>query len=140
MIGKKIAFVDIPEDNGTIVHYEKGDDVPFAAERIFSISDVPRGFSRMNFASLTADHVLTTIRGTATLHLDNVKERRTYMLRRNNEGVYVPKLVWMRVEDFSDDAILMVLSNKTRMQASVIKDYEEFVRIREEKLRRKTGI
>ena len=137
MIGKKISFVDIPEKEGTIVHYEKGEEMPFAAERIFCISDVPVGTSRMNFASITADHVLTIIQGNAVLHLDGVKEQRTYKLRRKNEGVYVPKLVWMRVEDFSEDAILMVFSNKTRMQSSVIEQYDEFVRIKEEKMYRK---
>lgn len=137
MIGKKISFVDIPEKEGTIVHYEKGAEIPFAAERIFCICDVPVGTSRMNFASITADHVLTMIRGNAILHLDGVKEQRTYKLRRKNEGVYVPKLVWMRVEDFSEDAILMVFSNKTRMQSSMIERYDEFVRIKEEKMYRK---
>lgn len=140
MIGRKLSFVDIPEENGTIVYYEKGAEIPFAAERIVCVSDVPEGASRMNFASITADHVLTTIRGTATLHLDNVKGQRTYRLRRKNEGVYVPKMVWMRVTDFSKDAILMVLSNKTRMQSPVIDDYGEFVRIKEEKLRRKAVV
>lgn len=44
-------------------------------------------------------------------------------------GVYIPKMVWKDMYDFSKDSVLLVLASTHYDDSEYIRDYEEYLRI-----------
>ena len=63
-----------------------------------------------------------------------------FSLNRPHTGVYIPKMVWKDMYDFSEDSVLLVLASEHYDPNEYIRDYDQFVRIiqeSEEKMEKK---
>lgn len=137
MVGRKLFFDDIPDETGIVVHYDRNKTLPFAVEHIVTISNVPEGEVRMKCASIASECVITILNGTAIVELDNVKEQRMFQLKRKSDGVFVPKMTWIRISSFSPGAIIMIMGDKNLARCRWIEDYGEFVRQKLARMHRK---
>ncbi|MEG0681804.1 MAG: WxcM-like domain-containing protein, partial [Eubacterium sp.] len=52
-----------------------------------------------------------------------------YVLDKPHEGIYIPKMVWKDMYDFSEDSILLVLSSEPYNNAEYIRDYDAYKKI-----------
>jgi len=43
-------------------------------------------------------------------------------------GVYIPRMIWKDMYDFSDDSILLVLASTHYNEKEYIRDYEEYLK------------
>ena len=50
-----------------------------------------------------------------------------FSLNRPHTGVYIPKLVWKNMYDFSEDSVLLCLASEHYDSSEYIRDYDEFV-------------
>ena len=137
MVGRKLFFDDIPDETGIVVHYDRNKTLPFAVEHIVTISNVPEGEVRMKCASIASECVITILNGTAIVELDNVKEQRMFQLKRKSDGVFVPKMTWIRISSFSPGAIIMIMGDKNLARCRWIEDYGEFVKQKLARMHRK---
>jgi len=48
---------------------------------------------------------------------------------RPNVALYVPPMLWLELEDFSQNAVCVVLASDLYSEADYIRDREEFIRL-----------
>jgi len=127
---KIIQLPKIEDARGNLSFIEEEKHIPFKIERIYWIYDVPGGGVRGGHAYRTLNEFIVALSGSFDVVLDNGKERKTYSLNRSYYGLYVPKMVWRQVENFSTNALCMVLASDFYNENDYIRDYEQFKNLR----------
>lgn len=122
-------LVELPRivsDTGSITPVEGGVEVPFPIERVYYLYDVPGGETRGGHAHRQLQQLIVAVMGAFELVLDDGTNRRTVRLERAYQGLYVPRLIWRELVNFSSGGICMVLASLPYEEADYIRDYEEF--------------
>ncbi|MFP3577827.1 WxcM-like domain-containing protein, partial [Brevibacillus sp. SIMBA_040] len=60
------------------------------------------------------------------------KEQR-FSLNRSYYGLYIPKMYWRRLENFSTNSLALIVSDKSYNEHDYIRDFEEFKKLLNEK-------
>ena len=61
--------------------------------------------------------------------LDDGKEKKEIVLDSPNKGLFIDKMIWHEMYDFSEDCVLVILANDYYDEGDYIRDYEEFLRV-----------
>ncbi len=112
---------------GSITPVEGGREVPFAIERVYYLYDVPGGESRGGHAHRALQQLIVSVMGSFDIVLDDGASRKTVRLDRAYQGLYVPRLIWRELINFSSGGICMVLASQPYEEADYIRDYTEFL-------------
>jgi WxcM-like protein len=107
-----IAYEHHPDSRGCLSVLHSSNGLPFAARRAFVLRGCPKDASRAEHAN-REDQLIATLSGQVTADLDNGRERATVSLRAVERALWVRAGVWLRLRDFSRDAVLLVLSERT---------------------------
>lgn len=124
--------IDLPkicDKRGNLSFIEGGNHIPFEIKRVFWIYDVPGGEKRGGHAYKNCDEFIIALSGSFDLVLDDGTEKRTVSLNRSYNGLFVPRMVWREMYNFSTNTVVMVLASKEYCEDDYIRDYEEFERI-----------
>ena len=82
-------------------------------KRIFYIYGSDKDVVRGQHANRKSEFVLINVAGTSKVKVKDGKGNETvYSLNRPHTGIYLPKLLWKDMYDFSDDSVLLVLSSE----------------------------
>lgn len=127
MNSRMILFNQIDEDDGSLVYMETLKEIPIKIKRIFYIFSTPKGATRANHANKTADFVMISINGSCKILTDDGKEKQIFNLNNPKNGIYVPKMTWIKAFDFSKDCILLVFSNEYYDKKKYIDNYDDFL-------------
>ena len=118
---KIIKFNELGDDKGKLVAIESFKDVPFEIKRIFYIYGVSNDLIRGQHANRKSEFVLINLAGSCKVRLYNENEEYVVVLDKPSIGLYIPKLVWKDMFDFSNDSILLAISN-------CLYDKDEYIR------------
>jgi hypothetical protein len=124
----KLPCISRQEGNITPVH--SGGEIPFRIERVYYLYDVPGGESRGGHAHRNLEQVLVSVMGCFDVILDDGFQRKSVSLNRAYFGLYLPRLVWRELENFSSGGICLVLASHYYEENDYIRDYDEFLRIK----------
>lgn len=102
-------------------------DVPFHLERLYYLYDVPGGASRGGHAHLNLQQILVAVMGSFDVVVDDGMKRNRFTLNRGYEGLYIPRLVWRELENFSTGGICLVLASRVYEESDYIRDYSTFL-------------
>ena len=105
-------FKELGDERGKLVAIESLKDVPFEIKRIFYIYGTVDSTVRGQHANKKSEFVLINLRGTCKVKLYDDDEEYIVELNRPNMGVYIPTLVWKDMYDFSNDSLLLSISNE----------------------------
>lgn len=125
----KAEIINLPkitDARGNLSFIENGKHLPFNIARSYWIYDVPGGVIRGAHAYRENEEFIVAISGSfdVVLH-DGVQERR-FHLNRSYNGVYVPKMMWRSLDNFSTNSLGLILSS-TRFDADdYIRDFDQF--------------
>jgi dTDP-4-dehydrorhamnose 3,5-epimerase-like enzyme len=122
-----INFRKIMDPRGNLTPVEHNEDVPFAIRRVYWIYDVPGGSARGGHAYRTLEELFIALSGSFDLTVDNGRGstvRQT--LNRSYYGVYVPPMTWRRLENFSTNAVCLILASRPYDEGDYVRDYEAF--------------
>ena len=125
MIGSIIKIDNYIDSRGSLLALNS---LPFDAQRIFFISDVPQGEERGNHFSKTSCFLYLVIKGGCAVELDNGESVERHELKCG-DVLFFPRKTWMRIYDFCINTVLCVLSDNEYRPSDYISDYEEFLRI-----------
>lgn len=126
---QKEQFIQLPkimDDRGNLSFIEEKLHVPFKIARTYWIYDVPGGEIRGSHAFRRQEEFIVALSGSFDLVLDNGEDTRRYSLNRSYMGVYVPRMTWRTMENFSTNSLCLVLSSTPYDPGDYIWDYEEF--------------
>lgn len=128
-------IIDLPkigDKRGNLSIVEEFKQIPFKIERTYWIYDVPGGEKRGGHAYRENQEFIMALSGSFDVVLDDGKEKKIYSLNRSYYGLYVPKGWWRQMENFSTNALALVLASTPYTKEDYIYDYQEFKRNAEE--------
>ena len=80
-------------------------------------------------ANRRSEFVLINVAGQSKVRVrDGAGNEAVFSINRPHTGLYLPRMVWKDMYDFSPDSVLLVLSNEPYDAAEYIRDYDAFVR------------
>ena len=130
---KLLNFPQLGDERGHLVVVEGNKDIPFEIKIIFYIYGSDKDVIRGQHANRLSEFVLINISGRCNVFVDDGENQETVILDKPYQGIYLNKMVWKNMLNFSKDAILLVLSNEYYNSEEYIRDYEEFKKIIREK-------
>ena len=114
------------ERMGNLSVVQNGETVPFDVKRIYYLYDVPGGESRGAHAHKDLSQLIVAASGSFRVTLDDGNVKRSFILNRPYQGLYVKPGIWRDLDDFSSGAVCMVLASEVYQKEDYILDYEEF--------------
>lgn len=121
-------FGDLGDERGKLVAIEGERDIPFEIKRIFYIYDSDDTVIRGQHANRESEFVLINVAGQSKVRITDGKEEFVVDLNRPMMGVYIPKMIWKDMYDFSSDSVLLVLASTHYDGTEYIRDYEEYLK------------
>ena len=121
-------IIDLPkigDKRGNLSLVEEFKHIPFKIERTYWIYDVPGGEKRGGHAYRENQEFIVALSGSFDVVLDDGKEKTLYSLNRSYYGLYVPKGWWRQMENFSTNALALVLASTPYTKGDYIYDYQE---------------
>ena len=94
-------------------------------ESLFHLRYQRRNNKRLH-AHKNLEQVLICVNGSCEILLDDGKEKSIIKLENRNEGLFIEKMVWHEMFNFSADCVLIVLASDYYDEKDYIRDYNEF--------------
>lgn len=113
---------------GNLSVVENGMTVPFDVKRTYYLYDVPGGESRGGHAHRDLSQLIIAASGSFTVTLDDGEVKRTFLLNRPYQGLYIVPGIWRTLDDFSSGAVCLVLASDVYTEADYIRNYDEFIK------------
>jgi hypothetical protein len=123
-----LNLATVRDDRGSLTFIEPGRPVPFVIHRTYWIYDVPGGEVRGGHAYRELQEVFISLSGSFDVVLDDGLHTCTYTLNRSYVGLYVPPMIWRRIENISTNAVCLILASLPYDAADYVRDYREFRR------------
>ena len=114
--------------NLSVVH--NGETIPFDVKRVYYLYDIPGGESRGAHAHRELEQLIIAASGSFRVTLDDGGVKRSFVLNRPYQGLYVKPGIWRDLNDFSSGAVCMVLASEKFDKDDYIRDYKEFLEFR----------
>ena len=99
----------IDDPRGCLSSIEASVDIPFEIKRIFYMHHVVT--DRGGHAHIDTDQVIIAMSGVVMVKLFDGNNAETYRLDNCTKGLYVPRLTFTDLYDFSNGAVCLVLAN-----------------------------
>ncbi len=127
MEARIISLPKIADNRGNLSFVEEDKHIPFKIERTFWIYDVPGGEERGGHAYRETEEFIIALSGSFDVMVDDgTGNEQTFRLNRSYYGLYVPKMMWRQMTNFSTNSVAMVLASTLYDADDYIRDYEVF--------------
>ena len=123
-----LFFKDFGDDRGKLVVIEGAQTIPFEIKRVFYIYNSDPSVIRGQHANQESEFVLINVAGRSKVRLTDGKEDLVVELNKPMMGVYIPKMIWKDMYDFSKNAVLLVLASTHYDETEYIREYDEFLK------------
>jgi dTDP-4-dehydrorhamnose 3,5-epimerase-like enzyme len=126
---ENVRIIELPkifDERGNLSFIEGGNHIPFKIKRTYMIYDVPGGETRGGHAFMESNEFIVALSGSFDIVINDGIEKRTYSLNRSYYGLYIPKLNWRSLENFSTNSLCMVLASEKYNKEDYLRDYDEF--------------
>lgn len=121
-----IDFPRIPDSRGNLTFVEGGRHIPFDIKRVYYLYDVPGGAHRGGHAHKQLQQVIIAMSGSFDITLDNGHSTARIQLNRSYFGLYVPRMTWRELENFSSGCVCMVLASERYEEDDYYREYADF--------------
>lgn len=126
-----LEFQEMGDERGHLVVCEgEGQDVPFDIKRIFYIYGSDPGIVRGQHANRETEFVIINVAGSSKIKVQDGKgNEAVFILNRPRTGIYLPRMIWKEMYDFSEDSVLLCLASEHYNAEEYIRNYEDFLKI-----------
>lgn len=123
---KLIEFNKISDCRGNLTFLESGQHVPFDIKRVYYLYDVPGGAVRGGHAHKELQQLIISLSGSFDVVLSDNNDDVKYTLNRPYQGLYVPKMLWRELENFSSGSVCMVLASEYFDENDYYRKFEDY--------------
>ena len=124
-----LEFPQHGDERGHLVVVEGMKDIPFEIKRMFYIYGSDANVVRGRHANRKSEFVMINVAGQSKVRVDDGRgNEAVFSINRPHTGLYLPKMIWKDMYDFSEDSVLLVLSNEAYDPNEYIRDYDAFVK------------
>ena len=126
-----VSFQDVADERGRLTAIEGNVHVPFSIIRVFYVHQVVSGTDRGGHAHRDTDQVVTGIHGSLKVDVSDGISVKTYMLEDPGKGLFIPRMLWIRLYNFSDDSVCLVLANTIYDKSRSLRTWKEYLDVLE---------
>ena len=120
------------DERGRMCVVETERELPFVIKRFFYDYNTDNSSNRGNHANIRSQFAFISMSGSCTVDVDDGENRETFVLDSPQKLLWVDKMTWKVMRNFSKDNVLLVLSDQHYDANEYIRDYAEFA-MREKK-------
>ncbi len=120
-----LPIISAPQGNLTPIEGRK--DVPIDIERVYYLYDIPGGAERGGHAHKELQQVIVSVLGSFDVVIDDGRYKKTVRLDRAYHGLYIPRMIWRELKNFSSGGICLVLASMPYSEEDYIRDYALFL-------------
>jgi len=127
------VLIDLPKFldlRGNLSFIEEDTHLPFKIRRVYWIYDVPGGELRGGHAFRETEEMIVALSGSFDVVLHDGAEEYRFSLNRSYYGVFVPKMIWRMLENFSTNSLALIIASTDYDETDYIRDFEEFKMLR----------
>lgn len=131
---EKVKIIDLPkilDPRGNLSFLESNIHFSFEIKRTYWIYDVPGGEIRGSHAFKKSHEFIIALSGSFDVILNDSKNEVKYSLNRSYYGLYVPNMLWRRLENFSTNALALIVSSISYDQNDYIRNFNEYKKLNE---------
>ena len=124
-----VKWVELPskvDERGVLTSIESGSDIDFEIKRVFYMHHITG--DRGGHAHVDTDQVVTAVAGSLKMDVSDGAASQSYELNDPKYGVYTPRMVFIRLYDFSPGAVCLVLASTHYDISKSIRSWEEYVK------------
>jgi len=128
----KHTLLELPkrtDARGNLVFAQDRDHIPFPVKRFFLLYSVARHATRGGHAHRAQHQLLVMTAGSATVTVDDGKTRTPVRLDNPAMALHAPPMLWLDLEDFSEDAACLVLTSDVYSEKDYIRERSEFLQL-----------
>ena len=98
--------------------------------RNYWIYDVPSGMWRDGHAFKQQEEFIVALSGSFDIVVNDGKQEHKFHLSRPQIGLYIPRMTWRHIDNFSTNSVALVLSSTTYDPDDYIENYDEYVTLK----------
>jgi dTDP-4-dehydrorhamnose 3,5-epimerase-like enzyme len=132
---KGVKIIDLPkikDSRGNLSFFENSNQIPFDIKRTYWFYDVPGGEIRGSHAFKESHEFIVALSGSFDVVLHDGEKEVKFNLNRSYYGLYVPNLLWRRVENFSTNSLALIVSSIPYNSNDYIRDFDEYKKLKNE--------
>ncbi|QWD17939.1 WxcM-like domain-containing protein [Polynucleobacter paneuropaeus] len=118
------------DERGSLSAIESNAAIPFEIKRIFYMHHIVIGADRGGHAHLETDQFAIALHGSVRVRVSDGINSKVFFLNSPSWGIYLPKLTWTDLYDFSDEAVCLVLASTHYDRSKSLRTWEEFLKAR----------
>jgi len=125
----KVQLIQLPkilDRRGNLSFFENNQQIPFKIERTYWIYDVPGGEIRGSHAFKRSEEFIVALSGSFDVILNDGEKEVKHSLNRSYYGLYVPNMLWRRLENFSTNSLALIVSSIKYDETDYLRDFNEF--------------
>lgn len=130
---EQVRLIELPkikDPRGNLTFIESGVNIPFDVKRNYWIYDVPSGMWRDGHAFKAQQEFLVALSGSFDVIVNDGTGEKTFHLSRPQIGLYVPKMTWRYINNFSTNSVALVLSSTYFDPTDYIENFEDFIKLK----------
>ena len=127
---KLIHLSKIADTRGNLSFFESNNQIPFKIKRTYWIYDVPGGEIRGSHAFKESHEFIVALSGSFDVLLHDGEKEFKFSLNRSYYGLSIPKQIWRTLENFSTNALALIVSDKAYSENDYIRDFKTFKKIK----------
>ena len=125
-----IEFPELGDERGHLVIAEGMKNIPFEIKRIFYIYGSDSSVVRGQHANKISQFMLINVAGTSKVKIDYGNgEFEIFSLDKPHIGLFIPRMIWKDMYDFSKDSVLLCLADTTYDASEYIRDKNEYYKL-----------
>ena len=121
-----IPFAANVDPRGTLTAIEEPTHVPFPIRRVFLVHDVDPATPRGGHAHRDTDQVILAAHGSLRVRVTDGRSEQTFTLDSPTFGLYVGRMVWVDLLDFTAETSCVVLASSLYDQSRSIRTWAEY--------------
>lgn len=128
----KLQIIELPkilDRRGNLTFIEQHRHVPFDIKRVYYLYDVPGGESRGGHAHRQLQQFIIAASGSFTVITHDGRQEQRFFLNRSYYGLYIPKMIWRELDNFSSGSVCLVLASEFYDKDDYIRDFNAFVKL-----------
>jgi len=124
---KEVEILNFLDGRGILCVAEFHSFGRFETKRIYFISRVPENETRGAHAHKNLDQVFFAVSGQFTLTVTDGKVTESVELSPSGKGYFLPSGYWRDLENFTTDAVCVVLASEYYDETDYIRSFDEYL-------------
>lgn len=128
-----VKIIKLPRFNdprGNLSFVEQRNHIPFEIKRTYWIYDVPGGECRGGHAYKETTEFIIAISGSFDVTVDDGEKKKSFTLNRSYYGLYIPKGLWRKMENFSTNSLALEFADTKYERNDYVEDYTEYLKMK----------